>query len=232
MPIMMRAILDKIYKNQRKLSTGLDPRLTDLELLMFAAEKLGSRISATLRGYPTSYFARNIEIRGRRKLQLGTGVNIARHVVLDARSLNGISLGNYVTVDRSAILRASGVLRALGNGISIGDCSAIGLGSFIHGGGGVSIGRDCLLGPHVAIFSENHVYQDAKLPIRAQGEARAAVEIGNDVWVGAGTTILAGSKIGDGAVIGAGSVIRGEVASNAVVAGAPARLLKMRRGLM
>ena len=55
------------------------------------------------------------------------------------------------------------------------------------------------------------------------------VRIGNDVWIGANCTILPGVSIGDGAVIGAGSVVTRSVASQTIVAGSPARLLRQRK---
>ena len=52
--------------------------------------------------------------------------------------------------------------------------------------------------------------------------------IGNDVWIGQNAVILPGARIGDGAIIGASSVVGGSVAPYAVVAGNPARVLRMR----
>lgn len=53
-------------------------------------------------------------------------------------------------------------------------------------------------------------------------------EIGNDVWIGQGAFILPGVTIGDGAAVGAMSVVTKDVPSYAVVAGAPARVVKYR----
>lgn len=54
------------------------------------------------------------------------------------------------------------------------------------------------------------------------------VTIGNDVWVGEGAMILGEVTIGDGAVIGARSVVTKDVAPYAIVAGNPARTIRMR----
>ena len=52
--------------------------------------------------------------------------------------------------------------------------------------------------------------------------------VGNDVWIGEGAFIKAGVKVGDGAVIGMGAVVTKDVAPYSIVAGNPARLIRMR----
>jgi acetyltransferase-like isoleucine patch superfamily enzyme len=52
--------------------------------------------------------------------------------------------------------------------------------------------------------------------------------IGSDVWIGECTLIRQGVRIGDGAVIGMGSIVTKDVEDYAIVAGSPARLIRMR----
>lgn len=52
--------------------------------------------------------------------------------------------------------------------------------------------------------------------------------VGNDVWIGQKATIMPGVRIGNGAIIGAGSVVAGDVASYSIVAGNPAREIRLR----
>lgn len=53
-------------------------------------------------------------------------------------------------------------------------------------------------------------------------------QVGNDVWIGEGAYVKAGVTIGHGAVIGMGSVVTKDVRPYEVVAGNPARHLRMR----
>ena len=54
------------------------------------------------------------------------------------------------------------------------------------------------------------------------------VVIGNDVWIGENVFIIAGVCIGDGAVIGAHSVVTHDIEPYAIVAGAPAKTIRLR----
>lgn len=58
--------------------------------------------------------------------------------------------------------------------------------------------------------------------------SRGDVFIGNDVWIGSGAVVLSGVTIGNGAVIGARAVVTRNVPDYAVVAGNPARVVRMR----
>lgn len=55
-----------------------------------------------------------------------------------------------------------------------------------------------------------------------------SVAIGNDVWIGRDALIFAGVKIGDGAVIAARAVVNRDVAPYSVVAGVPAKKIRLR----
>lgn len=54
------------------------------------------------------------------------------------------------------------------------------------------------------------------------------VTIGHDVWIGHGAVIMPGVAVGHGAVIGANAVVTKNVGPYEVVAGSPARRIKMR----
>jgi acetyltransferase-like isoleucine patch superfamily enzyme len=224
----LREAFEERYRSQRGFEGGTDPRISDAEIAAFAFRKAGQRLRGVLRRLPRSYVGPRVTLHGRRRLHLGAGTVLAADVVIDALSSDGVHLDDAVTVDRRAIIRATGSIRRIGVGVRIGRRSAVGVDCFIHGGGGVTIGRDVLLGPGVRIFSENHDFALRGVPIIEQGETPAPVEIGDDVWIGAGATVLAGARVGTGAIIAAGAVVRGDVEPYSIVAGVPARVVGHR----
>lgn len=54
------------------------------------------------------------------------------------------------------------------------------------------------------------------------------VKIGNDVWIGKNVIILSSVTVGDGSVIGAGAVVTKDVKPYTIVAGNPAKQIKLR----
>ena len=106
----------------------------------------------------------------------------------------------------------------IGNRVSIAE--------FCHfwGGGGIEIGDDVMIASHTIITSLTHDYN---AEIYRGTLIRKKVKICNNVWIGAGAIILPGVTIHDGAVIGAGSVVTKDVPSHTVVAGVPAKPIRI-----
>ena len=90
------------------------------------------------------------------------------------------------------------------------------------------IAKNCLLGSGVHILSgkNQHNFSDVNTPIQQQGGSYQKISIGEDSWIGNGAIVMA--NIGSQCVVAAGSVVVDDVAPGSIVAGNPAKLVKMR----
>ena len=95
----------------------------------------------------------------------------------------------------------------------------------------IQIGDGVLFGPRVFITDNFHGKNTFdELPMKPMDRklwSRGPIKIGNNVWIGANVCIMPNVTIGDNAVIGANSVITHDVPQNAIVAGVPARVLRV-----
>ena len=134
-----------------------------------------------------------------------------------------VSLGEEVYVGHGAMLK--GYFK---NELTIGARTWIGQGAFLHAAGGIRIGADVGIAPHVCILTSVHQDPGRDRPIMAGALAFAPVVIEDGADIGINATILPGVTIGRGAQVGAGAVVTRDVAAHAVVAGNPARVLRER----
>lgn len=140
----------------------------------------------------------------------------------------------HVAPQRQAGISASAVISPLSSlrfaeRIEIGPKAAIGPYCAVWGGfeAWTRIGAGALLGPGVVVIAGNHVV-DGPGWVRDLGFDEHDAEVGEGAWVGANTTIV-GCSVGAGAVVAANSVVIDDVPPGAIVAGAPARVIRMRR---
>ena len=119
-------------------------------------------------------------------------------------------------------------IRAHEGEVSIGAKTVMGQECTISAFQHVSIGRECIVADRVMLIDFDHGVVEQERPIRLQGIYKRDVAVGHNCWIGYGACILRGTTIGDNAIVGTSTVVTKDVADNAVVAGAPARLLRMR----
>ena len=88
----------------------------------------------------------------------------------------------------------------------------------------VTIGDNCQMAPHVAIYTAGHPLH----PVSRNSlyEYGISVTIGDNVWIGGNTVILPGVHIGSNTVIGAGSVVTKDIPDWVVAAGNPCRVIR------
>lgn len=92
----------------------------------------------------------------------------------------------------------------------------------------VRIGEQCVIADRAMFIDFDHGVVEVERPIRAQGIYTRDVVIGSNVWIGYGACVLRGVSVGDNAIVGTNSVVTRDVPANAVVAGVPARIVRMR----
>ena len=129
------------------------------------------------------------------------------------------SCGKDVNIEQGAVFSAR---------VSLGDYSGIGINARIHGT--CTIGHHVMMGTDVVVLTRNHAFDRTDIPIMEQGfQEERPVTIGNDVWIGDRVIILPGVTVGDGSILAAGAVVTHDVPPYAVVAGVPAKVIKMRK---
>jgi len=174
------------------------------------------------------FCGRKVIVQHGYQFKAGRNLILEEGVHINALSEYGIVAGNNVTIAKYAILTCTGVIANKGMGIQIGNNSAIGAQSFLGGQGGIKIGNDVIMGPHVKVFSENHNYEHPTILIRKQGESRKGVVIDDNCWIGAGVIILDGVSIAKGCIVAAGSIVTKSIPENSIVMGIPAQVMKSR----
>jgi len=169
-----------------------------------------------------------VKLRNPRLISVGRGVTIDDGVIVEALSKNGVIIGDNVSLGKGTMIQCTGVIKNLGEGITIGENSGISPNGFFGAQGGIIIGRDVIMGPGVSFHSENHNYDNPHIPIRLQGEIRKGIVIEDDCWIGAKSCILDGVHIGRGSIVAAGSVVNKDFPPFSIIGGVPAKIIKSR----
>lgn len=162
------------------------------------------------------------------KIRVGRSLTIGDGVEINALSKEGITIGDNVSILSHTIIECTGVIRAIGEGLVIGNYVGIAQNCFIQVRGRVTIGDRVIFGPNVSIFSETHIFDDPELPVSIQGETRKGVTIEDGAWIGTRSTILDGVTIGKNSIVAAGAIVTHDVPAYSIVGGVPAKVIKHR----
>jgi acetyltransferase-like isoleucine patch superfamily enzyme len=209
------------------------------ELYSLLLASLPTALGLLLRGVTLPIFLKNSSgllkvgrattIRQAHRIKISKSAVVDDFVTLDVRANSkenkdaGITIDDNVTIGRFTSIVSKGAKINLAKGCNIGSHCRIASESYISIDESVLVAAYCYIGPG------NHRFDDPSAPIISQGmQVSKGVSIAKNVWIGTRSTILDGVNIGENAIIGAHSLVTEDVPANAIVAGTPAKVIRMR----
>jgi 2,3,4,5-tetrahydropyridine-2-carboxylate N-succinyltransferase/tetrahydrodipicolinate N-acetyltransferase len=116
--------------------------------------------------------------------------------------------------------------------VEIGDNAVVMMGAIVNIGAvvgpGTMIDMGAVLGGRAMVGARCHVGAGCVLAGVVEPASATPVVIEDDVLLGANSVVIEGCRVGKGAVVAAGAVVTEDVPAEAVVAGCPARVIKMK----
>jgi acetyltransferase-like isoleucine patch superfamily enzyme len=163
-----------------------------------------------------------LKLRWRGRLKTDGLAFVAPGVTFEIGPRATVHLGRWCWIGHGTKVRAhEGEVRIGAKTVLGQECT---ISSFQH----VSIGRECIVADRCMFIDFDHGVVEVERPIRAQGIYKRDVRIGHNVWIGYGASFLRGVTVGDNGVVGTYSVVTKDLPADAVSAGVPARVVRMR----
>ena len=129
----------------------------------------------------------------------------------EARIEPGALIRDMVTIEKNAVVMMGAVIN---------------IGSII--GEGTMVDMNAVVGARGTLGKNVHLGAGSVVAGVLEPPSATPVIVEDDVVIGANCVILEGIRIGKGAVVAAGSVVTKDVEPGAVVAGSPAKVVKMK----
>ena len=130
---------------------------------------------------------------------------------IDARIEPGAIIREQVSIGNRAVIMMGAVINI---GAVIGEGTMIDMGAVL--GGRATVGKNC------------HIGAGAVLAGVIEPASATPVIIEDNVLVGANAVVIEGVHVGKGSVVAAGAIVTKDVPDNVVVAGCPARIIKVK----
>lgn len=111
--------------------------------------------------------------------------------------------------------------------IVIEDNVGIGQNFHITSSGFMRIGSGTVITANVSITNIDHKYEDISESILNQGINVTKTSIGSNCFIGNGVMIQAGTVLGNHCIVGSNSVVKGVFPDRCVIAGVPAKIIKI-----
>ena len=155
------------------------------------------------------------------------GDKIADYVVENDRRNSGVPLLDMKNI--KARIEPGAIIREK---VEIGEGAVIMMGAVINIGAvigkGTMIDMGTILGGRATVGDHCHIGAGTVLAGVVEPASATPVIVEDDVVIGANAVVIEGIRIGKGAVVAAGAVVIEDVPAGAVVAGSPARVVKMK----
>ena len=197
----------------------LGPKRGPLTALRFAARR---------RMLTPNYALLLVRFAARRLTPTGRRLRTDGMTFLGSRLQIQIARGASLEIGRFAWIGHGCKIRCHEGSVEIGAKTVLGQECTISAYRRVRLGQQCVVADRAMFIDFDHNVADVETPIRKQGIYMRDVVVGNNVWVGYNAQILRGVTVGDNAIIGANSVVTRDIPANAVAAGSPARVIRMR----
>lgn len=179
--------------------------------------------------------------------EIGKGAKVFKHAEVKNSQLdNDVIVGNHAIVIGSvlesniSINRQNYILKS-----KIGKFTYTGIGTSVRSS---EVGRFCSLAWNVSVGGGNHEFEHVttsplwRFMMLSEGNMNHSENmelnkrysdfgsciVGHDVWIATNAVILRNVKVGNGSIIGAGAVVTKDVEPYSIVAGVPAKKIKMR----
>ncbi len=158
-------------------------------------------------------------------LKLGKKCFIGERVVIYNRKHGGpVRLGDNVSIYQDVVLETG-----RSGSIVIEERASVHPGCYLSAFvSSIHIGKGVMLAPQCALYSHSHGTGPDR-PIREQPlVSKGPIVIEDEAWLGVKAVVLSGVTVGEGAVVAAGAVVTRDVPAGAIVAGNPAKIIRMR----
>lgn len=228
---MIKKFLESMIRRSKNESFRFDDSVSlrmilELMLTKFISLLRGLRVSFLIGSFRKVYLGKSVRIQHSKNIFIGDNVVIGDYASLSALGTEGLHIGNNVNIGAFSRVIISSSYNQIGEFIKIGENVGFGEFAYLGGGGGLSIGKNTIIGQYFSAHPENHIFTDSKLLIRNQGVTRAGIKIGENCWIGSKVTILDGVTIGDNCIIAAGAVVNSSFPNGVMIGGVPATILK------